>query len=110
MSVAVSEWLRIQEHPRIHFMSPTPGVRRAALVDGPQVWSVAEAWIQASGPGRSVKSVAQTIGLRPDQVEAALSYWADNRDEIDSLIKQIHAAQAEEHAKWQRRQALDDMR
>ncbi|MCL1838038.1 MAG: hypothetical protein FWG47_01805 [Propionibacteriaceae bacterium] len=107
MSTAISEWLRLQGHPRIHFVSPIPGARRAALVDGPQVWSVAEAWMQSSGTDRSVESVAEVTGLRLDQVEAALSYWADNRDEIDTLLGQIHAAQEEEYAAWQRRKALD---
>ena len=110
VSTAVSEWLRLQDHPRIHFVSPVPGVRRAALVDGPQVWSVAEAWLQAGAASRSVDSVAQAVGLRSDQVEAALSYWADNRDEIDGLIEQIHLAQASEYAAWQRRRALDGLR
>ena len=110
VSQAVSEWLRLQNHSRIHFVTPIAGVRRAALVDGPQVWTVAEAWTQAGGSERSVDSVAETIGLRSDQVEAALSYWADNRDEIDGLIDQIHLAQADEYAAWQRRRALDVMR
>jgi len=40
-------------------------------------------------------------------VEAALSYWADNRAEIDDLIAQIQQAQDEGFEAWQRRQALD---
>ena len=107
ISTAVSEWLRLQDHPQIRFVTPVPGIRRAALVDGPEVWSVAEAWAQAAGPDRTVALVAEATGLRPDQVEAALSYWADNREEIDTLVDQIHAAQDAEHAAWQRRRALD---
>jgi len=109
ISLAVDEWLRLQAHPDIRFVTPVPGVRRAALVDGPEVWSVAEAWLQYPEAQRDVKSVAQTIGLRPDQVEAALSYWADNRSEIDDLIAQIQQAQADGYAAWQRRQELDQL-
>jgi len=104
---AVVEWLRLQDHPAIRFVTPVAGVRRAAISDGPEVWSVAEAWLQFEESERNVPAVASAIGLRPDQVEAALSYWADNRDEIDNLVDQIHRAQEDGHAAWLRRQALD---
>ena len=107
ISLAVDEWLRLQSHPGIRFVTPVSGIRRAALVDGPEVWSVAEAWLQFPETERSAQSVADTIGLRPGQVEAALSYWADNRAEIDDLIAQIQQAQDEGFEAWQRRQALD---
>ncbi|MCL2090526.1 MAG: hypothetical protein FWH11_04775 [Micrococcales bacterium] len=106
ISVAVGEWLRLQGHPRIRFVEPVPGERRAALVDGPQVWTVAEAWLQ-HGEGRTVDQVAESTGLRTDQVEAALAYWADNRDEIDALVVRVHTAQEEAFAAWQRRRDLD---
>jgi len=108
IGVAVGEWLRLQGHPRIRFVEPVPGERRAALVDGPQVWSVAEAWLQ-HGEGRTVDQVATTTGLRADQVEAALAYWADNRDEIDALVARVQAAQEEAFAAWQRRRELDTL-
>ena len=106
ISTSVSEWLRLQGHPRIRFVEPVPGERRAALVDGPQVWTIAEAWAQ-HGQERTVAAVAASTGLRPDQVESALVYWADNRDEIDSLVARVHAAQEEAFAAWQRRRELD---
>jgi len=109
ISLAVDEWLRLQVHPDIRFVTPVPGVRRAALVDGPEVWSVAEAWLQYPEAERCVQSVAQAIGLRPDQVESALSYWADNRSEIDDLIAQIQQAQADGCAAWERRQELNQL-
>ncbi|MDR1798949.1 MAG: hypothetical protein LBR19_03555 [Bifidobacteriaceae bacterium] len=107
ISLAVDEWLRLQGHPRIRFVEPVPGERRAALVDGPEVWSVAEAWIQNAGPDRTAAMVAATIGLRTDQVEAALAYWADNRDEIDGLVTRVQADQEAAFLSWQRRQALE---
>jgi hypothetical protein len=58
---------------------------------------------------RSVEVVAAATGLRPDQVEAALSYWADNRQEIDSLIARIQAAQDEAYAAWQRLRDLNSV-
>ena len=109
ISLAVDEWLRLQSHPEIRFVTPTTGMRRAALVDGPEVWSVAEAWKQYPEAERSAAAVADAIGLRPGQVEAALSYWADNRDEIDDLIAQIQQAQDDGYAAWLRRQALEQL-
>jgi hypothetical protein len=109
IGTAVSEWLRLVNHPRIRFVEPVRGERRAALVDGPEVWSVAESWQQHAPEERTVAGVAGTLGLRPDQVGAALAYWADNREEIDTLIDRIHLAQDEEYAAWQRRQALQAM-
>ena len=104
---AVDEWLRLQAHPQIRFVTPVAGMRRAALVDGPEVWSVAEAWLQFRESDRTVAAVAEATGLRTGQVEAALSYWADNRDEIDGVIDFIHEQQAAEYEAWCRRQALD---
>jgi hypothetical protein len=109
MSRAVGEWLRLQSHPQIRFVEPVPGERRAALVDGPEVWSVAEAWLQHHGAARTQDQVAAAIGLRPDQVEAALAYWADNREEIDALVARIQAAQEEGFASWRRRRSLDSL-
>lgn len=109
IATAVSEWLRLKNHPQIRFVEPAPGERRAALTDGPEVWSVAEAWLQHTGSDRDVTTVAASTGLRADQVESALSYWADNRSEIDQLVARIHAAQEEAFAAWQRRQALDTL-
>jgi hypothetical protein len=109
ISTAVSEWLRLKAHPQIRFVEPVPGDRRAALADGPEVWSVAEAWLQHGEAQRNVGQVAASTGLRPDQVESALSYWADNRAEIDQLIGRIHVAQEDGFAAWQRRSALDKL-
>ncbi|MDR2565477.1 MAG: hypothetical protein LBC97_05335 [Bifidobacteriaceae bacterium] len=110
ISVAVAEWLRLQGHPRVRFVEPVPGERRAALVDGPEIWSVAEAWLQHRAPDRSVSLVAEATGLRPDQVEAALAYWADNREEIDALVARIQAEQEAAFSAWERRRELDHVR
>ncbi|CAN5342334.1 hypothetical protein BH23ACT9_BH23ACT9_19380 [soil metagenome] len=40
-------------------------------------------------------------------MEAALSYWADFRDEVDRVIADHHTAQDAALAAWERRQALD---
>jgi hypothetical protein len=107
IGTALGEWLRTERHPQIRFVEPAPGERRASVAGGPEVWSVAEAWLQHPEGERTVDQVALTLGLRPGQVEAALAYWADNREEIDSLVARIHAAQDEAFAAWERRREID---
>jgi hypothetical protein len=104
---AVREWLRMEAHPGIVFVTTVTGERRAALAVGPQVWTVAEAWQQHDRDERTAELVAGALGLTVADVETALAYWADYRDEIDALIDRHHASQDEALAAWERRQALD---
>jgi uncharacterized protein (DUF433 family) len=104
---ALREWLRMEAHPGIVFVTTVIGERRAALAVGPQVWVVAEAWQQHEADDRTPATVADTLGLTVRDVETALAYWADYRDEIDELIARHHAEQDEALAAWERRRALD---
>lgn len=104
---AVREWLRMQAHPGIVFVTTVNGERRAALAVGPQVWTVAEAWVQHDKDERTAAVVADALGLPVADVETALAYWADYREEIDDLIEREHASQDEALAAWERRRALD---
>jgi hypothetical protein len=104
---AVREWLRMEAHPGIVFVTTVTGERRAALAVGPQVWTVAESWLQHDKNERSAAVVADALGLSVADVEAALAYWADYREEIDELIERQHASQDEALAAWERRRALD---
>lgn len=97
----------MQAHPGIVFVTTVTGERRAALAAGPQVWVVAEAWLQHEGRDRRPANVAETLGLTVREVEVALAYWADERDEVDDLIAKHHAEQDEALAAWERRRALD---
>lgn len=104
---AVREWLRMQNHPGVVFVTTVEGERRAALAVGPQVWTVAESWLQHDADDRSPAVVADALGLPTVDVETALAYWAEFRDEIDTLVSVQHAAQDEALAAWERRRALD---
>jgi len=103
---ALSEWLRLQSHPQIRFVTTSNGERRAALSGGPEVWSVIESWLAHNADERTVGTVADATGLPPNLVNAALDYWADNQAEIEELIARIHAAQEQAYAAWVRRQVL----
>jgi uncharacterized protein (DUF433 family) len=107
---ALREWLVTQGHPLIHFVPTLTGERRAALLAGPQVWTVAEAWLQHEGDERTPAVVADSVGLTVADVEAALAYWADHRAEIDDILEQHRRDQDEALAAWERRQALMDAR
>ncbi len=104
---AVREWLRMQAHPGVVFVATVGGERRAALSVGPQVWTVAEAWLQHDKDERTAAVVADALGLTAVDVENALAYWADYQDEIDELISRHRASQDEALAAWQRRRTLD---
>lgn len=104
---AVREWLRMQSHPGVIFVATVGGERRAALSVGPQVWTVAEAWLQHEKDERDPAVVADALGLTAVDVENALAYWADYQDEIDDLISRHRASQDEALAAWERRRALD---
>lgn len=99
----------MQDHPGIVFVASDGGERRAALAAGPQVWTVAEAWLQHDKDSRGPELVADAIGLSVHEVESALAYWADNRQEIDEQVSQHHTAQDEALAAWERRRSLDDI-
>ena len=104
---AVREWLRMQAYPGIVFVTTLTGERRAALAVGPQVWTVAESWLQHDKDERTAAAVADALGLSVVDVETALAYWADYRDEIDELVERHHASQDAALAAWERRRALD---
>lgn len=106
VNTAVSEWLAMHDHPRVRFVTIETGERRAALVDGPQAWTVAEAWLEHAQADRDAATLADALGLSPVATEAALTYWADHRVEIDGIIERHRAAQDEALAAWERRQLL----
>ena len=96
-----------------HASTPAHRVRldrdgRAArgLTDGPQVWTIAEAWLAHAANERDSHTVSDAVGVPVPQVEAALAYWADHRAEIEDVIRRHHAAQDEALAAWERRLAL----
>ncbi|MGQ0467746.1 MAG: hypothetical protein ACT4QG_20810 [Sporichthyaceae bacterium] len=104
---AVREWLLMQELPGLVFRTTNTGERRAALAIGPQVWTVAAAWLDHERPSRSPAVVADALGLPAADVELALAYWARNRAEIDAQIADARAAQNEALEAWEQRRALD---
>jgi hypothetical protein len=106
---AVREWLRMQAHPGVVFVATVSGERRAALAAGPQVWTVAEAWLQHDQEERNVAVVADAVGLSAVDVEIALDYWSDYRDEVDEVIRRHRSSQDDLLRAWERRRELDSL-
>ena len=108
INTALDEWLRVQAHPGIRFVPTPSGQRMAALVNGPEVWTIAESWNQHEPHERTVGNVVLATGLTLREVETALSYYADYRQEIDNDLARHHRAQETARRAWERREALND--
>lgn len=85
-------------HPLITFRDGPSG-RRAALVDGPDVWEVVAGLVGGDVPATErIPRAVELFALRPEQVEAALAYYAEFTDEIDQRIAGNMAVAAEAEA------------
>ncbi|MDQ6726807.1 MAG: CopG family transcriptional regulator [Actinomycetota bacterium] len=102
----IDEGLRIRRHPLVGFRDGATG-RRAGLVGGPDVWEVVAGMVGGDIPadGRIERSV-ELYGLRPQQVGAALAYYAEFTDEVDAEIAANAGAAEEAERLWQRRRDL----
>jgi uncharacterized protein (DUF433 family) len=98
----MTEALRPERHPRIVFREGAAGGR--AALDGRRldIWQVMETVWDSDG---KIEDAAAFLGLRPDQVQAAVAYYADHPNEIDEwvLLNQQEADRLE--AAWERQQA-----
>jgi len=98
---ALDEGTRIQTHPGIRFVTLATGDRVAALERGPEVWTVAEAWVMADPATRTTEEMTYVTGLTSAEVEAALLYYADFQEEIDAQIAKVWQAQKDAQAAWE---------
>lgn len=96
----------MEAHPGVIFVTTNTGERRAALIGGPQVWTVAASWRQHPADERSAEAVADALGLSVADVETALGYWAAHRAELDQLLANHDADQDAALRAWEQRQAL----
>ena len=102
----LDEGLRMREHPGIVFR-PGPAGRRPGLAGGPDIWEVAR--VLRGVAERTDDVVPETVdltGLHRTQVEVALRYYADYRDEIDDWIARLDEIAERAEAAWLREQEL----
>lgn len=102
----IEEGLRSRRHPLITFRDGPTG-RRAAFGGGPDVWEVIGGVVggDVAADVRIERAVEQ-FGLSPQQVSAALDYYASFTSEIDDEIAANLKAAEEAEAAWRRRQDL----
>jgi hypothetical protein len=102
----IDEGLRMRRHPLVVFRAGPAG-RRAGLVGGPDVWEVVAGVVGGDvAPALRVKRGVDLFALRPEQVEAALVYYAEFTEEIDAQITANRAAADEAEELWRRQRDL----
>jgi hypothetical protein len=102
----IDEGLRAAAHPLITFRDGPTG-RRAALINGPDVWEVVAALVRSdTPPARREVRVADLLGLSPTQVSAAMDYYAEFTVEIDDRIGLNRAEADRQLALWEQKRRL----
>jgi len=79
----VEEGLAMDTYPGIVFRDGPSG-RRPAVLGGPDVWKVIQTFMAED---RDTRATSENLNVRPGLIEAALAYYADNREEIDEWIE-----------------------
>jgi hypothetical protein len=102
----IDEGLRSEAHPLVAFRPAATG-RRAVLVGGPEIADVVGAIVGGDVPVDQRRArAAELLVITEAQVDAALAYYAEFTDEIDTLIAE-RAQQADvAEARWHRQRAL----
>jgi hypothetical protein len=102
----IDEGLRAEAHPLITFRDGPTG-RRAALINGPDVWEVVAALVGSDAPpARREARVADLLGLSPAQVSATMDYYAEFTAEIDQRIGLNRQEADRQLALWEQKQRL----
>lgn len=100
----IDEGLRMQNHPGIVFRDGPTG-RRAGLAAGPDVWEVVETLKGTGLAGEAaIAATAEWGALSAAQVRAAVRYYGDFREEIDTRIELNRQEAARGRAAWERAQ------
>jgi hypothetical protein len=102
----IDEGLRVRRHPLVSFRDGSAG-RRASLISGPDIWEVIAGVVGGDvAPAKRIDRAVKLFGLRREQIEAALAYYAEFTEEIDFSITTNRAAADEAEALWRRQQDL----
>ncbi len=97
----IEEGIRRDEHPLIYFREAAAGRRPALLGSRLDVGDVITTIRQNEG---SVAEAAEYLEVPVEQLEAAVRYYGEYRDEIDELIERAALAAERERERWRRSQ------
>lgn len=102
----IDEGLRMADHPGVIFKDGPSG-RRAALAYGPDVWEIIKFLreVDERGPG-AIDAAAEVFAIDTSRIAAAVSYYGDFADEIDTEIAEADEASARAEAAWLVQQQL----
>ena len=96
----IDEGLRMADHPGVIFKDGPSG-RRAALAYGPDIWEIIKFLreIDERGPA-ALEAAAEVLALDVSRISAAVSYYADYPEEIESEIADAEEASARAEEAW----------
>ncbi|MHB8059569.1 MAG: DUF433 domain-containing protein [Gaiellaceae bacterium] len=93
----IAEGVQMDEHPEIYFRAGALGRRAALIGTRLDVWQVMET---VRNSGNSVAQAAEYLNLSPAKVEAAVRYYAVNKEEVDRVADREIAASDRVEAAW----------
>lgn len=97
----INEGLRQDEHPLIHFRDGAGGRRPALLGSRLDVAAVIATIRQNHG---SIEEAAGYLEVPAEQIQAAVDYYADYKDEVDDSTEEAQAFAEEQRERWRRGQ------
>lgn len=97
----IEEGIRTDEHPGIYFREGESGRRPALLGTRLDVARIVETLRQNEN---SIQETAEYLDISAAQVETAVRYYADYKDEIDEWIEQSRTIAERERERWRRQQ------
>ena len=102
----IDEGLRMAAFPGIVFRDGPTG-RRAALAHGLDVWELIPL-LELGEPSEAevIQRETRALGLRPDEVSAAIRYYEAFRDEVDERIRANAELARRFEADWRRAQGV----
>lgn len=102
----IDEGLRMEAHPMVVFRGGALG-RRPILIGGPEVADIIGAIVGGDVPVDQRRSRAvEVLGVTDTLVDAAMAYYADYTEEIDTQIERRARLADEAEASWRRQKAL----
>jgi uncharacterized protein (DUF433 family) len=103
----LDEGLRHERHPLIVFRDGAGGRRPALIASRVDVAHVIDTLDATGAHGDDkIAEAAAYLGLSVTQIRAAVSYYAEYKDEVDAWRRHVRDLSEREHAAWTREQAV----
>jgi uncharacterized protein (DUF433 family) len=100
----LDEGLHSDRHPLIVFRSGGSGLRRPALIGSRlYVWQIIDT---VRDNDNAVSAAAEYLALPEHHVRAAIDYYADFKDEVDSYRAEACEFERRERERWERSQRV----